>query len=64
MVLLAGCAGGDGDVAARDDPDGGDGSDAEGVEHTITFSYAITGVGSTTIEDPEWLDAAREQADE
>lgn len=54
----------DEDGVVRYESWGGDGVDEAGVEHTISFSYAITGVGSTTIEDPEWLDAAREHSEE
>lgn len=43
---------------------GGDGVDADGVEQTMTFSYSLTGVGSTTVEDPDWLTTAQEQSEQ
>lgn len=52
----------DDDGLVRYESWGGDGVDDEGVEHTITFSYALTGVGSTVVEDPDWLAAADEQS--
>lgn len=41
---------------------GGDGVDEDGVEQTITFSYSLTNVGSTVVEDPDWLATAEEQS--
>ncbi len=32
------------------------GTDEDGTEVTVEFSYTVTDVGSTTVEDPEWLD--------
>lgn len=32
------------------------GTDDDGVEYVVEFSYTVTGVGSTTVEDPDWLD--------
>lgn len=32
----------------------------DGVAQSVEFTYEITGVGSTTVEEPDWLDAARE----
>lgn len=37
----------------------GTGVDDEGTEHTVEFSYALTGVGSTDVAEPAWLDEAR-----
>lgn len=34
------------------------GTDADGVEYVVAFSYTVTGVGSTAVEDPAWLDEA------
>jgi len=33
----------------------------DGVTHTIEFSYEITGVGATTVDEPAWVGTAREQ---
>jgi len=42
----------------------GEGVDEAGTETTMTFSYSLTGVGSTVIEDPNWLTIADAQTNE
>lgn len=39
----------------------GEGVDDDGVTATMEYSYALTGVGSTVVEEPAWIDAARDQ---
>lgn len=53
----------DEDGLVRYDSWTGEGVDGEGVEQTMTFSYSLTDVGSTVVEDPDWLTAADEQTD-
>jgi|AntDeeMetagen285_2_1112576.scaffolds.fasta_scaffold03797_3 uncharacterized membrane protein len=53
----------DEDGLVRYDSWTGEGVDAEGVEQTMTFSYSLTDVGSTVVEDPDWLTTADEQTD-
>lgn len=38
------------------------GTDGEGVTHTVEFTASVTGVGSTTVEEPAWVETARAQA--
>lgn len=38
---------------------GGTGVDDEDDEFTMTFSYSLTDVGSTTVADPDWLSEAQ-----
>ena len=33
----------------------------EGVDKTVTMEYSLTGVGFTTVEDPEWMEMAKAQ---
>jgi hypothetical protein len=40
----------------------GEGVDEAGAETTMTFSYSLTDVGSTVVEEPDWLTTAVEQA--
>lgn len=42
----------------------GEGVTTDGVTRTITFTYSLTAVGSTTVAEPDWVDAAREQAEQ
>jgi hypothetical protein len=50
----------DADGLVRYESWGGDGVDEAGVEHAMTFSYSLTDVGSTVVEDPNWLTVAGE----
>ncbi len=43
---------------------GGEGVDDDGVDHTMEFSYSLTNIGATSVEEPEWIDTAREQAEQ
>lgn len=54
----------DGDGLVRSESWGGEGVDDDGVGHTMEFSYSLTGVGSTSVEEPDWIATAREQADQ
>lgn len=54
----------DDDGLVRYESWGGDGVDEDGVEQTITFSYSLTDVGSTSVEDPDWLSMADEQSNQ
>ena len=48
----------DADGLVRYESWGGEGVDEAGVDHTMTFSYSLTDVGSTVVEDPDWLTMA------
>jgi hypothetical protein len=48
----------DADGLVRYESWGGDGVDEAGVEHAMTFSYSLTDMGSTVVEDPNWLTVA------
>lgn len=50
----------DADGLVRYDSWGGNGVDQAGVEHTMMFSYSLTDVGSTVVDDPNWLTMAGE----
>lgn len=54
----------DEDGLVRSESWGGEGVTEDGVTRTITFTYSLTVVGSTTVEEPDWIDAAREQAEQ
>ena len=43
---------------------GGEGVDADGVSQTIAFSYSLTDVGSTVVEEPDWITAAQAQTEQ
>ena len=34
----------------------------DGVTQTVEFSYEITGIGATSVDEPDWTEAAREQS--
>lgn len=48
----------DADGLVRYESWNGEGVDEAGAETTMTFSYSLTDVGSTVIEDPNWLTMA------
>ncbi|MEF8785199.1 MAG: hypothetical protein V5A45_04640 [Haloarculaceae archaeon] len=52
----------DADGLIRYESWGGEGVDEAGAETTMTFSYSLTDVGSTVVEEPGWLTTAIEQA--
>lgn len=39
----------------------GEGVTDDGVSQEVAFSYSLSGIGSTVVEDPDWLSAARGQ---
>lgn len=45
----------DADGLVRYESWSGEGVDEAGAETTMTFTYSLTDVGSTVIEDPNWL---------
>ncbi|MFB6140917.1 MAG: hypothetical protein ABEJ26_10830 [Halosimplex sp.] len=52
----------DGDGLVRSESWHAEGVDADDATVEMDFSYSLTGVGSTTVEEPDWADAARENA--
>ena len=52
----------DADGLVRYESWGAEGVDADDGEHGMAFSYALTGVGSTAVDDPDWLGAADAQS--
>jgi hypothetical protein len=53
----------DEDGLVRSESWGGEGVDDGGVRHTMEFSYSLTDVGSTSVEEPDWIEAARDQVE-
>ena len=54
----------DEDGLVRSESWGGEGVDADGVTRTMEFSYSLTGVGSTVVEEPDWTATARAQTEQ
>lgn len=52
----------DGDGVVRQETWTSTGIDEQDVTHTVEFYSAVTGVGTTTVEEPDWVGTAREQA--
>jgi hypothetical protein len=52
----------DGDGLVRSERWTSGGVDDDGVAHAVQYTYTVTGVGSTDVPDPDWLDDARRSA--
>ena len=52
----------DEDGLVRSEGWSGEGVDADGVGQSMEFSYSLTDVGSTTVEEPDWAATARGQS--
>jgi len=51
----------DGDGLVRSEGWSAEGTDDTGVTVTVEYSYSVTGVGSTTVDEPDWVGTARDE---